>query len=124
MESGGKLDNSGNEIIDVGGLDELGKHTPAGNYQEATKNMGLESTVESSHKKWCDALSYNGISTGASSNTMLEETGRSYGTSDYVGLTSRKWCKARRLAKPADDSRVTPSSDVLEHCDISMDSLI
>jgi hypothetical protein len=86
--------------------------------------MGLEPSVESSHKKWSNALSLNGMSTGASSSTMLEETGRSYGTSDYVGLTSRKWCKARRLAQPADDSRVTPSSDVLEHCDISMDSLI
>ena len=119
MESTGKLDNAGNEIMDIGS-EGLGAPTPAGNYQEATKNMGLEPSVESSHKKWSSALALNGMSTGASSSTMLEETGRSYGTSDYVGLTSRKWCKARRLAQPADDSRVTPSSDVLEYCDISL----
>lgn len=123
MEPSGKLDNSGNEIVDIGS-EVLGSATPASNYQEATKNMGLEPDVASSHKKWCTALSHNGMATGASSCSTLEETGRSYGTSNYVGLTARKWCKARILAKPADDSRVTPSSDVLEQCDISMDSLI
>lgn len=123
MTSGGALNNTGNEIIQ-NSYDELGVMSSGGDYQEATKNMGLESNVAESHKKWCTALSQNGMSTGASSCSTLEETGRSYGTSDYVGLTSRKWCKARLLAKPADDARVTPSSDVLEQCDISMDSLI
>jgi hypothetical protein len=94
------------------------------NYQEVTKEMGLESGVGDSHKKWCDALSYNGLTTGASSCTTLEETGRSYGTADFVGLTSRKWCKARQMATPAPDSRVTPSHDVEEWCDIDMDELV
>jgi hypothetical protein len=93
-------------------------------YQEVTKEMGLESGVGDSHKKWCDALSSNGLTTGASSCTTLEETGRSYGTADFVGLTSRKWCKARQMATPAPDARVTPSHDIEEWCGIDMDELV
>jgi hypothetical protein len=93
-------------------------------YQESTKKMALEDTVGTSHQKWCDSLNFNGLSTGASSCTTLEETGRSYGTADFVGLTARKFCKARQMATPADDSRVTPSQSIEEWCHIAMDSLI
>jgi hypothetical protein len=96
----------------------------AGDYQEITKQMGVDSSVGDSHTDWCSNLMTNGISTGASSCTTLEETGRSYGTADFVGLTARKWCKARQLATPADDARVTPSQYITEWCDIDMDELV
>jgi hypothetical protein len=66
----------------------------------------------------------NGVPTGASSCTTLEETGRSYGTANYVGLTGPKWCKARQLATPAPDARVTPSQNIEEWCNIAMDALV
>jgi hypothetical protein len=93
-------------------------------YQETTKKMSLENNVSNSHQKWCDSLNFNGLSTGASSCTTLEETGRSYGTADFVGLTSRKWCKARQMATPADDARVTPSQDIQEWCNVALDAMI
>jgi hypothetical protein len=93
-------------------------------YAEATKKMSLEQDVSDSHQKWCDALTFNGLSTGASACTTLEETGRSYGTSDFVGLTARKWCKARQLATPAPDSRIIPSQENMEYCNVQMDELI
>ena len=93
-------------------------------YQETTKKMALENNVSNSHQKWCDSLNFNGLSTGASSCTTLEETGRSYGTADFVGLTSRKWCKARQMATPADDARTTPSQDIQEWCNVALDAMI
>ena len=93
-------------------------------YNDATKKMALENEVDSSHQKWCDSLTFNGLSTGASSCTTLEETGRSYGTADFVGLTARKFCKARQIATPADDARTTPSQNITEWCNIDMNSLI
>ena len=93
-------------------------------YSDATKKMALENEVGSSHQKWCDSLNFNGLSTGASSCTTLEETGRSYGTADFVGLTARKFCKARQMATPADDARTTPSQNITEWCNIPLDSLI
>lgn len=89
------------------------------------KDMSLENEVGDSHKRWCDQMSFSGLPTGASSCTLLSETGRSYGTSDFVGLTQRKFCKSRMLATAAPDSRVTPSYDnIHEACDIGMDELI
>jgi len=96
-------------------------------YSAMTQSMALEQGSEgpkASHEKWVDSLIMNGMATGASSNTVLEETGRSYGSSDYVGLTARKFCKARQLAAPADDARQTTSYDSEEYCDIKMDELI
>ena len=96
-------------------------------YSAMTQKMALEQGSEgpkASHEKWVDSLMVNGMATGASSNTILEETGRSYGSSDYVGLTARKFCKARQLAAPADDARQTTSYDSEEYCDIKMDELI
>jgi hypothetical protein len=93
-------------------------------YNEVAKEMSVDQAVSSSHQDWCNSLTMNGIPTGASSCTTLEETGRSYGTANYVGLTARKWCKARQLATPAADARVTPSQDILEWCNIEMDELV
>ena len=93
-------------------------------YESTTIDMALESGVEESHKRYCNSLSFAGIPTGSSSCTTLEETGRSYGTADFVGLTARKFCKARQLATPSDDVRTTPSTDVVEWCDVGMDELI
>ena len=96
----------------------------ASDYQDAVKKMALETGVDESHKRYCDSLSFAGMPTGSSACTLLEETGRSYGTADYVGLTARKFCKARQLATPADDARVTPSYDVIEWCNVDMDELV
>ena len=91
---------------------------------DAIKEMSLETEVDDSHQRWCDQLSFAGLPTGASSCTTLEETGRSYGTADFVGLTARKFCKARQLAVPAPDARFTPSQNIVEWCDMPSDSLI
>lgn len=93
-------------------------------WQSATADIGVDQSVGDSHQDWCNSLTMNGVPTGASSRTTLEETGRSYGTSNFHGLTARKWCKARQLATPAHDARVTPSQNIKEWCDISMDELI
>jgi hypothetical protein len=93
-------------------------------YSAVIKDMSLETNVSESHKSYCDSLAFAGLPTGASSCTTLEETGRSYGTADFVGLTSRKFCKARQLATPASDSRRTPSHVSKEWCDIDMDELV
>ena len=88
------------------------------------KEMSLETEVDDSHQRWCDQLSFAGLPTGASSCTTLEETGRSYGTADFVGLTARKFCKARQYATPAPDARFTPSQNIVEWCNMPTDSLI
>jgi hypothetical protein len=89
-----------------------------------TKGIALEDGVSDSHQRYCDSLSFAGMPTGASSCTTLEETGRSYGTSDFVGLTARKFCKARQLASPGCDSRQTPSQNITEWCNIDMNELV
>ena len=86
--------------------------------------MALEPEVIKSQQDYLNGLGFSGLPQGSSQETVLEETGRSYGTADYVGLTSRKWCKSRALAKAAPDSRVVPSMDIKEWCDINMDELI
>lgn len=96
----------------------------AQDWQSATTDIGVDQSVGDSHQDWCNSLTMNGVPTGASSCTTLEETGRSYGSANFHGLTARKWCKARQLATPAPDVRVTPSQNIKEWCDISMDELI
>ena len=112
-----------NNVIGGGPL-HMTDHVINQDYSDSVKKMALENEIGRSHHKWCDSLNFNGLSTGASSCTTLEETGRSYGTSDFVGLTARKFCKARQMASPADDARTTPSQNVEEWCSISMDSLV
>ena len=96
-------------------------------YRDVTEMMGLENNVRSSHAEYIEGFTSSvggGLPTGSSSNVELEETGRSYGTSDFVGLTSRKWCKARQLAKPGEDSRVIPTHDQPEECNITLTDMI
>jgi len=94
------------------------------NYDDSVKKMGLETGVGASHKRYCDSLSFSGMPTGASSCTELEEIGRSINTSNFVGLTARKFCRARALAVPAPDARVTSSKDIIENCGIDDTDLI
>jgi hypothetical protein len=93
-------------------------------YSEATQRMGLEQDVSDSHKRYVNDLYSSGLPTGASASSILEETGRSYGTADFHGLTARKWCKARQMATPAAGSRVVPSHDILENCNITLTDLV
>jgi hypothetical protein len=80
--------------------------------------------VIKSHAEYNSGNGFNGLAQGSSSNTVLEETGRSYGTANFVGLTARKFCKARELARPAAESRVVPSSSIEEACHINMLDLV
>ena len=91
---------------------------------EVVKKMGLEVDVGVSHKRYCDSLAFSGMPTGASSCTELSEMGRSINTSNFVGLTSRKWCRSRALAVPGPTARTTSSKDIIENCGIDADSLI
>jgi hypothetical protein len=95
-----------------------------GDYADVVKNMSLEADVGSSHKRYCDSLSFSGMPTGASSCTELEETGRDANSANFVGLTARKFCRAAALAVPGVDARQTTSYDRVENCNISADSLI
>lgn len=96
-----------------------------GNYSgETVQQMALEPEVIKSQQDYLKGLGYSGLPQGSSQETVLEETGRSYGTADFVGLTSRKWCKSRQLAAPAKDSRVVPSETIKEWCNIDMNELI
>jgi hypothetical protein len=93
-------------------------------YSEITKQMSLEQEVTDSHSRYVNDLYTSGLPTGASASSILEETGRSYGTADFHGLTARKWCKARQMATPGAGSRVVPSHDILENCNISLTDLV
>ena len=115
MDSNGVITSAPTDSIDVSSNDS---------YSETTKNMGLEQEVSDSHKRYVNDLYSSGLPTGASAASILEETGRSYGTADYHGLTKRKWCKARQMATPADGSRVVPSHDILENCNITLTDLV
>ena len=87
------------------------------------EDSDLDAIIES-HDSYIKGNGFNGLAQGSSSNTVLEETGRSYGTSDFVGLTARKFCKARELARPASESRVVPSNAIEESCHIDMNELV
>jgi hypothetical protein len=115
MDSNGIITSVLDDTIDISADDS---------YSDATKRMGLEQEVSDSHARYVNDLYSSGLPTGASASSILEETGRSYGTADFHGLTARKWCKARQMATPAAGSRVVPSYDILENCSISLTDLI
>ena len=126
MSSIGDIKSAINRVLGDGPITSTAAQMTQ-DYSATAQSMALEQGPEgpaASHEKWVDSLMMNGMATGASSNTLLEETGRSYGSSDYVGLTARKFCKARQLAAPADDARQTTSYDSEEYCNIKMDELI
>lgn len=89
------------------------------NYSSVIEEMSLEDSVKESQGKYVESLVENNIAQGASHNTIAEETGRSWGTSNFLGLTQRKWDKVRCLIKVNDDSRSVPSYE--EKNSIEMD---
>ena len=96
-----------------------------GNYSgDTVQKMSLESEIYKSQNDYINGLGFAGLPTGSSHETVLEETGRSYGTADYVGLTARKFCKARQMATPAEDARTVPTETVKEWCNIDMMELV
>jgi hypothetical protein len=115
MNSSGIITSVPTDTIDVNTDDS---------YSEVTQRMGLEQEVTDSHERYVSDLYSSGLPTGASASSILEETGRSYGTADFHGLTARKWCKARQMATPAAGSRVVPSHDILENCNITLTDLV
>jgi hypothetical protein len=88
------------------------------------QQLALDPEIIKSQNEYINGSGFSGLATGSSHDTTLEETGRSYGTADFVGLTQRKFCKARQLAKPAAGARFVPSETIKEWCDINMDELI
>jgi hypothetical protein len=80
--------------------------------------------IKKSHSEYTNGNGFSGLAQGSSSNTVLEETGRSYGTANFVGLTARKFCKARELARPAAESRIVPSQSIEESCHVNMLDLV
>ena len=96
-----------------------------GNYSgDTVQQMALEPEVLQSQKDYIDGLGFSGLPTGSSHETTLEETGRSYGTASFVGLSQRKFCKARQMAAPAPDARSVPSETIREWCNIDENELI
>lgn len=96
-----------------------------GNYSgETVQQMALEPEILRSQKEYINGFGFSGLPTGSSHETTLEETGRSYGTSDFVGLTQRKWCKARQLATPSPHASIVPTETIREWCNIDMEDLI
>lgn len=91
---------------------------------DVVQKMALEPEVMNSQKDYVNGLGFAGLPTGASHETTLEEMGRSANTSNFVGLTARKWCKSRQLATPASDSRVVPTETIKEFCNIDMHELV
>jgi hypothetical protein len=88
------------------------------------QKLSLDPEIIKSQKEYINGFGFSGLPTGSSHDTTLEETGRSYGTADFVGLTQRKFCKARQLAKPTAGARFVPSETIKEWCDIDMNELI
>jgi hypothetical protein len=73
-------------------------------YSDSTiKDISLESEVRKSHKDYIDNVSH--ISTGASVQTMLDDSSRSIETTNFVGLSGGKVIKALRGTKPKDGMR-------------------
>jgi hypothetical protein len=96
-----------------------------GNYSgDTVQKMALEPAVIKSQQDYLNGLGFSGLPQGSSQETVLEETGRSYGTADYVGLSARKFCRARQLVQQDPSARVVPSETIKEWCDIGMDELI
>ena len=91
---------------------------------DVIQKLSLEPSILQSQKDYIDGFGFSGLPTGSSHDTLLCEVGRSYGTADFVGLTQRKFCKARQLATPAPDARFVPTATIKEWCDIGMDELI
>jgi hypothetical protein len=91
---------------------------------DTIQQLSLDPEIYNSQKAYIGGFGFSGLPTGSSHETLLSETGRSYGTANFVGLTQRKFCKARQLATPAPDARQVPTETEQEWCHINMDELI
>lgn len=91
---------------------------------DTVQQMALEPEVIKSQQDYLGGLGFSGLPTGSSHDTTLEETGRSYGTASFVGLTQRKFCKARQMATPAPHARSVPTETIKEWCNVDMDELV
>jgi len=80
-----------------------------GDYSSVIEEMSLEDSVKESQGKYVESLEVNKLAQGASHNTIAEETGRSYGTADFHGLTQRKWDMVRCQTEVGDDARSVPT---------------
>jgi hypothetical protein len=91
---------------------------------DTIQQLSLDPEIYNSQKAYIEGFGFSGLPTGSSHETLLSETGRSYGTANFVGLTQRKFCKARQMATPAPDARQVPTQTEQEWCHINMDELI
>lgn len=99
--------------------------TTDGNYSgDTVQKMSLEPQVIQSQQNYIDGLGFAGLPTGSSQETVLEELGRDGMSANFVGLTARKFCKARQLAAPSIDARQVPSETIKEWCSVDMDELV
>ena len=122
---GGCQNHGGNDQIGTPGYEPKVVPDDGSNYSgDTVQQMALEPEVLQSQKDYLDGLGFSGLPTGSSHETTLEETGRSYGTSSFVGLTQRKFCKARQMATPAPDARQVPTETIKEWCNIDENELV
>jgi hypothetical protein len=91
---------------------------------DTVQQMALEPEVIQSQKDYLDGLGFSGLPTGSSHETTLEETGRSYGSSSFVGLSQRKFCKARQMIEIDPSARVVPTEHIKEWCNIDENELV
>jgi hypothetical protein len=91
---------------------------------DTVQQMALEPEVLRSQQDYLDGLGFSGLPTGSSHETTLEETGRSAGTSNFVGLNQRKLCKSRQLVTMGPNARTVPSETNEEWCNIDENDLI
>jgi hypothetical protein len=98
------------DYVNYGGTYEISDYNPtitdlaSTEYSDSTiKDISLESEVRKSHKDYIDNVSH--VSTGASVQTMLDDSSRSIETTNFVGLSGGKVIKALRGTKPKDGMR-------------------
>jgi hypothetical protein len=118
--------------VNYGGYYEILDYNPtisdlaSTEYSDSTiKDISLESEVRKSHKDYIDNVSH--ISTGASVQTMLDDSSRSIETTNFVGLSGAKVIKALRGTKPKDGMREVSGfneSSLDGYAPSNMDSLI
>jgi hypothetical protein len=91
---------------------------------DTVQQMALDPEVLSSQQDYLDGLGFSGLPTGSSHETTLEETGRSAGTSNFVGLNQKKLCKSRQMVTMGPNARTVPSETNEEWCDINENDFI
>ncbi len=94
-------------------------------YNDIIEEMSVEQDVKDSHKLYVNSIVKSGMPTGASHYTDNDALGMSFGDGgDYVGLTRRKFCRARSLVNVDNNARTIPSDIPREECNIGMTDLV